>query len=245
MKIYEGEDDGIIGEFRYQTVEFTREELVTGGLTVISQGAVQRYFVAKNPDLAVKKFGSFKFDSQTNTVTARFAVATDYVGQDQKLLNPGYDELKEKCDKLHKANEVLLTELADIRLELSCPETTGMSLEPLYKWAATIVCAKLQLKEKYDALVIAVGKDAQKFSDLLVENEHLKEVAETRALEITRLTLAQQDIDLTPEDAVDLADAKEAIGSGSNVAFTQELVEKACDQAEVVGPDEGQGDKSV
>ena len=141
MKIFETEDDGKIGDLLYKTVEFTRLELIEGGVGVISQGAVQRYFAKKNPDLAIKKFGSFKLDSQADTVTARFAVVNKVV--DQKLLNPGYDELKEQYDAV----------LLDYK---NRSEET------------------VELQERYDALVIAVGKEAQKFSDLLVENEELK-----------------------------------------------------------------------
>ena len=71
MKIYEGEEDGVIGDLLYQTVEFTRKELTEGGAGVISQGAVQRYLAGKRPDLKIKKLGSFKFDGQANTVSVR------------------------------------------------------------------------------------------------------------------------------------------------------------------------------
>lgn len=169
MKIYESEEDGVIGEFRYQTVEFDQTELVANG-GVISQGAAQRYLAKERPDLKIKKCGSFKLDSQANTVTMRFAVPKSVVVkpsipggsktllndcscQDQKLLNPGYDELKEKYDLLSTTYERLLKYVAE--LEIQRDETRV-------------------LQERYDALVVAVGKDAQKFSDLLVENVKLK-----------------------------------------------------------------------
>ncbi len=146
MKIFETEDDGKIGDLLYKTVEFTRQELVAGGVGVISQGAVLRYLEAAKPDLKIKKCGSFKLDSQKDTVTMRIGIA------DTKLLNPGYDELK----------------------------------------------------AKYDALVEAVGKDAQKFSDLLVENENLKKQVVALA-DCAEIDLTSDDEE---EDAADLADAK-------------------------------------
>ncbi len=280
MKIYETEDDGIIGEFKYQTVEFTRLELVEGGVGVISQGAVQRYFAKENPDLKVKKFGSFKFDSQKDVVTARFAVyvidkradvyptvisntVSNAESDGQKLLNPGYDEFLLENKKLKEEIQQLKT---------GQEEYDGLLRD--YKNQSDEV---KKLQERYDALVIAVGKDAQKFSDLLVENETLstqydnliekykvtggklekkhKECEELNSEnndlttansrlreETTRLTPALQAIDLTSddeeEDAADLEEAKEAIDSDSNTTLTLDMVEKACDQAEVVGPDE-------
>ncbi len=153
MKIIE---DDVIGELRYLTVEFDRKELIAGGVGVISQGAVQRYFTEKSPDYKVKKCGSFKLDSQRDIVTMRFGVVnrggvittvSDEVSE-VKLLNPGYDELR----------------------------------------------------ERYDTLVIAVGKDAQKFSAILVENEELKEQLSKLQLDKLNGVLAEQEIDLTSDD---------------------------------------------
>ena len=151
-------EDEVIGELRYLTVEFDQAELLAGHIGVISQGAVRRYFEGKSPDLKVKKCGGLKLDSQRDIVTMRIGVVKksttvtiidEFAGPDndysaaQKLLNPGYDELKTKHDNL----------LLDYQIQ---------SIEVS------------ELKEKYDALVTAVSKDAQKFSDLLVENEKLK-----------------------------------------------------------------------
>ncbi len=208
MKIYQSENDGVIGEFLYQTVEFTQKEFADKGIGVISQVAVRQYLIEERPDLKIKKLGSFKFDSQTNTVTVRIATVNKIVPA--ALLNPGYDELKDNYDRT---------------------------------------------KKRYDALVIAVAKDAQKFSDLLVENEELKKqnaaLAECAGIDISpeapdvQIVIkddkdqkpTEEAIDEMLEDAADLADAKEAIGSGSNVVLTQDMIERACDQAEVVGPD--------
>ena len=71
MKTIENE---VIGDLRYLTVEFDQTELVTGGMGVISQDAVKRYFIEKRPDLKVKKCGGLKLDSQRFTVTMRIGV---------------------------------------------------------------------------------------------------------------------------------------------------------------------------
>lgn len=154
-------EDEIIGELRYLTTEFDQVELLQGSGGVISQGAVRRYFEKKCPDLKVKKCGGLKLDSQRNIVTMRIGVVKekvpvieqqkfnkalidmneavgnfDRVPGEQKLLSPGYDELKAKYDKLQHEKDI-----------------TG---------------------RLYDALVMAVSKDAQKFADLLVENDEIK-----------------------------------------------------------------------
>ena len=54
-------------------------------------------------------------------------------------------------------------QLADIRLELSTPETMecAQTNEPLYKWAATIVCAKIQLEQ----LVATVSNENKRLQE--------------------------------------------------------------------------------
>lgn len=275
MRIIENEDDGVIGELRYVTVEFSRTELTTGGIGVISQGAVQRYFTAKRPDLKIKACNGIKLDHQKNVVTMRVGIA-NHVGmafesvsnifinrkhftqdeggnikrlepkdtselhsknpvgvnpivldkspaysQDQKLLNPGYDELADKLkhmeeqiaefkkgaegrpclcskcadslkpeyDELFEEVRTLSKELDGVRLELSCPETIGMDNEPLYKWAAVVICAKLQLQAKYDALVIAHDKLLEEYK--VVDANLAKLLREKREASI--------DVDLGPD----------------------------------------------
>lgn len=46
----------------------------------------------------------------------------------------------------------LQAEIEDIRLELSCPETSGMDDKPLYVWAAVINCEKLRLQTEVACL---------------------------------------------------------------------------------------------
>lgn len=64
----------------------------------------------------------------------------------------GYAELLMKaCSRLTAAEEALEKaeeELKDVRLELSTPSTAGIQKEPLYKWAALIVCEGHQYRRK-------------------------------------------------------------------------------------------------
>ncbi len=182
MRIYESEDDGVIGEFLYQTVEFTQKEFADKGIRVISQTAVKQHLTEERPDLKVKKLGSFRFNSQENTVSVRIGTLV------QKLLGPGYDELMLSQNKL-------VDEVAESEKQL------------------------LAIQEKHAALIEAVSKDAQKFSDLLVENEELKEENKTldRAVAgYVRAKLTEKaDIELSSEDAADLADVKKVMGGGN------------------------------
>ncbi len=209
MKIVE---DEIIGELRYLTVKFDRIELMAGGVGVISQGAVRRYFEKKSSDLKVKKCGGLKLDSQKDIVTMRFGVVNQPIVKDkcrsekhlesdncpnfygycrcneveqQKFLNPGYDEillknkkLKEKYDTLKRNYDEMVKTLSfatyyNKELEKQFAELKKLNdgLKRQLELGATVY---EELQEKYDALVAAVSKDAQKFSDLLTENEELK-----------------------------------------------------------------------
>ena len=186
MKIYEGENDGVIGELLYQTVEFTKKEFTDKGIGVISQGTVQRYLAEERPDLKIKKLGSFKFDNQENTVTVRIGTPV------QKLLGPGYDELKEKYQDMVRVSNRLVCEILESEKQLLAIQNnydsliekyqiTGGKLSELYKKYDELKKKYDELQHEkdiigrlYDALVIAVAKDVQKFSDLLVENEELK-----------------------------------------------------------------------
>ncbi len=176
MKIIE---DEVIGELRYLTVEFDQAELLAGHIGVISQGAVRRYFEGKSPDLKVKKCGGLKLDSQRDIVTMRFGVVNksttaviidEFAGKDndysaaQKLLNPEYDELKAERDMLVEMNERHVIKLDEL---LKSRNHLVDELDETNKQLLTV-------QERCDALVAAVMQDAQKFSDLLVENEKLR-----------------------------------------------------------------------
>ena len=171
-------EDEVIGEFLYQTVEFTQKEFADKGIGVISQVAVRQYLIEERPDLKIKKLGSFKFDSQKNTVTVRIATVNKTVPV--ALLNPGYDELKAKYDELQHEKDII--------------------------------------ERLYDALVVAVSKDTQKFSELLQENEKLK----------VQLMKMQLDVLACPEDAADLANAKEVFKSADSVPLS-EIEVSPCD----------------
>ena len=180
MKIIE---DEVIGELRYLTVEFDQTEIIADG-GVISQGAAQRYLAKERPDLKIKKCGSFKLNSQERTVTMRVAVALQHKivnspdpmngDREIKLLNPGYDELKAKYDKLKAA---VADDSQDFNLATKLAETQKMYHE--------LQNERDEIGAKYDAIVVAASKDAQKFSDLLVENEELKTGMDDIRLELS------------------------------------------------------------
>ncbi len=98
--------------------------------------------------------------------------------KDQKLLNPGYDELKAKYDEATNELKAVYDALPDTisgntplsKLVAELMKKYNLSVDNF----SILMGEKVRLQEKYDALVTAVSKDAQKFSDLLVENEKLK-----------------------------------------------------------------------
>ena len=171
MKIIE---DKVTGKLRYLTVEFDRAELVTGGMGVISQDAVKRYFIEKRPDLKVKVCGGLKLDSQRDIVTMRVGVvnqlgvenplgvdpivASDTSGYGkQKFLNLRYDELllenkklKEEIQQLRISEEALLGEVWILKLKAS-------GREELSKRCDALVIAHDKLLEEHKALTAIVA----------------------------------------------------------------------------------------
>lgn len=81
-----------------------------------------------------------------------------------------YYELDAKITQLE-------TDLADIKLELSTPETIGMEKEPLYKWAASIVCAKLELQAKIAQLekALKLAYEAMNYLGDILSNHDMVE----------------------------------------------------------------------
>ena len=260
MKIIE---DEVIGELRYLTVEFDQAELLAGHIGVISQGAVRRYFEGECPDLKVKKCGGLKLDSQRDIVTMRIGVVKQLAVKnpvgvnpivasitpgygEPKLLNPGYDELKDERDCLIKLGERRITRIDELK------QSRNHIIDELDETNKQL----LAVQERCDALVAAVMQDAQKFSDLLVENEELKvDLEQTRIalfaecphcveneelkLELRkyeRRLLAFQDVDVSPllpaqvaeiqkkievEDAADLANAKKVLEDSQLMPLTE------------------------
>ncbi|KKL53646.1 hypothetical protein LCGC14_2273380 [marine sediment metagenome] len=92
-----------------------------------------------------------------------------------KFLNPGYDELKKKYDDQYVLYTVLCEDYSKVQ-----EKRNNLLLD--YKIQSIEVS---ELKEKCDALVAAVMQDAQKFSDLLVENEELKTSMDDIRLELS------------------------------------------------------------
>ena len=220
-------EDEVIGKLRYLTIEFDQTELLAGHIGIISQGAVRRYFEGECPDLKVMKCGGLKLDSQRNIVTMRFGVVNkpdieaqkfvtslmdmhkavgniDHAPIDQKFLNPGYDEILLENKKLKEKYDYLIEKY----------QITGNKLSEVYKKYDVLQHEKDIVGRLYDALVAAVSKDAQKFSDLLVENEQLK-------IDLMMYMKTDEPTAFDPEDAVDLADAKEVIESADSVPLSK------------------------
>ena len=235
MKIIE---DEVIGELRYLTVKFDQSELITGGVGVISQGAVRRYFEKKNPDLKVKKCGGLKLDYQEETVAMRFGVVN------QKPSIPGGSKtLLEDFDRIKDAADGEAVPVSDKFSEMKFLNPGYDELKKKYNLSldnfTILMDEKVRLQEKYDALVTAVSKDAQKFSDLLVENEELKvslmmymktdmyaemDEANLSPADKEAIRIGEDALQIPPiaEDAADLADAKEAIKSADSVPLSEE-----------------------
>lgn len=190
------------------------------GNQVISKGQAIRHFEKKHPEYTVVAISSFKIDHQDETISVRVQVKSKPVvllDDNQKpvaLLNPGYDELAEKL------------------------KTAEAQIESENKLCRCGACAdNVDLKERYNALVTAVAKDAQKFSDLLVENEHLKEaheklLEENKVLDqavarhVKAALVEKQEIDYTPDD--DTPDEK----SKRRCFLSAEKLEDAADLAD-------------
>ena len=102
---------------------FVEEEYAISefGNQVISKGQAVRHFEKKHPEYRVIAISSFKIDHQDETISVRVQVhekssipgGSKTLLQDapQKLLNPGYDELKEKYDALYIVHEELKKQL--------------------------------------------------------------------------------------------------------------------------------------
>ncbi len=59
----------------------------------------------------------------------------------------------------------LLKEREGIKLELSCPETIGMENDPLYKWAASVNCAKLEAQKEQEEQDFVINKFSEWYND--------------------------------------------------------------------------------
>ncbi len=167
-----------------------------------------------------------------------------------KLLNPGYDELKDERDCLIKLGERRITRIDELKQSRNhiideLDETNKQLLELQKKYNLSVdnfsilMEEKVRLQERYDALVIAVGKDAQKFSDLLVENEKLRTALQSAQTyyendeygnmgRIFEQTLKEDSADLGPEGEPELADGKPDCDGGCNSCESH-----ACDIDEV------------
>ena len=103
----------------------------------------------------------------TKKIRASIAVSDAFDQTAGKQSNPMITPLLEACKIIDRAE----AELKDIKLELSCPETMecAQKKEPLYKWAATIVCAKHELQARLDREK-ALNKDLLTACDIFQES---------------------------------------------------------------------------
>ncbi len=236
MKIIE---DEVIGELRYLTVKFDTIELMAGGVGVISQGTVRRYFEKKNPDLKVKKCGGLKLDYQEETVAMRFGVVKESVTiepivEKVKLLGPGYDELAAQVEGLKMQLELGATVYEELKKKYDALKQAKEELHDGYdrvvEGAHKDDKEFAELKAKFNALITAVSKDAQKFSDLLVENEELKKqnvaLAECAGIDISSeapdVQIGIKETNLSPAD-------REAIRIGEDALQIPPITEDAVD----------------
>ena len=70
----------------------------------------------------------------------------------QAAINSGisFEDLRKAFEDACECLEQAEKDLNDIRLELSTPSTADLQGEPLYKWAALIVCEGHQLRRKLE-----------------------------------------------------------------------------------------------
>jgi len=101
--------------------------------------------------------------------------------------------LEAEIDRLTVENKKLKDDIADAKLELACPETLGLTNEPIYKQIALIQCVKLQQAEQIAKLniilyhrenglshpdfkpEIEISKQAERIEELENENQLLKD----------------------------------------------------------------------
>ncbi len=230
-------EDEVIGELRYLVVEFDQTELVTGGMGVISQDAVKRYFIEKRPDLKVKKCGGLKLDSQRDIVTMRIGVvnqseklaaALDSIAtgiapehNEQKLLQPGYDEIGAKCATFQREYDAIVVLYDKLEIRYS----------KLIKKYDALVKGKDELHAGYgyDRVVEGARKDDIEFHKLqkkynagvLLRNKLIDDLDETnkQVLKLQRENDRLVYFLVKLEDSADLIAAKEAVVEDSAIGL--------------------------
>lgn len=204
------------------------------GSGVISKGQAIRHYEKIHPEHVVVSISSFKVDHQDETISIRVLVKPKVIGLKefskavmdmhaavgnvdrppigQKLLNPGYDELKALYDALIIAHEETKAELEVTRIA---------ALAPCEK------CEELEAEVNKTGLALL---DAVKEIDYTPDDDTPDERARRRESEDedgpfsesapTAEEVAAAAIEVL-EDAADLADAKEAMKDDDSVPLSE------------------------
>ena len=157
-------------------------------------------------------------------------IAVSDVFHKTKLLNPGYDELMGSHAELEAKNKGLHSRIDELKDErdrlIKLGERRITRIDELKQSRNHIIDELdetnkqlLAVQERCDALVAAVMQDAQKFSDLLVENEKLRAALQSAQIcyendaycDMSRIferALEEDAADLGPEGEPELVDGK-------------------------------------
>ncbi len=155
-----------------------------GGLKLDSQRSIvtMRFGIVNRPNAILVRGKVPPPDNQAIVLPDdnQKPVVSDFHNREisQKLLNPGYDELKTKHDNLLLDYQIQSIEVSELKKKydalVKAKEELHDGYDRVVEGARKDDKEFGELKERCDALVAAVMQDAQKFSDLLVENEKLR-----------------------------------------------------------------------
>lgn len=165
---------------------------------LISKGMAVRHYENLNPEHQVLAISSFKIDHEAETISIRVRVQPKPVGVNrvvlfdakpygQKLLNPGYDELKKKFDDLYALHSALCEDYTKVQEERNVLQSKLVTADETYEG---LRAAHAKLLKEYDELSCIVAH-------------------------------------ATGDDLSD-----------TDTNTFNEAVAKACDQADVIGPDD-------
>ena len=76
----------------------------------------------------------------------------------------GIEKPETEIDRLEAENKQLKDDIADAKLELACPETLGLTNEPIYKQIALIQSIKLQQAKQIEELESKIKLAYENFS---------------------------------------------------------------------------------
>ena len=209
---------------------------------VISKGQAVRHFEKKHPEYTVVAISSFKIDHQAETISVRVQVRPKSVvlpddnqkpvdpmtvapAIDQKLLNPGYDELLVQAGNLVTENtelKRLMDELSSKYEELKAElEVTRIAaLAPCEK--CDNECDKAEDSADFYELKKAHAKLQDEY-DTVVSSGPFAELAPT-AEEVAACAVE------IIQDAADLSDAKDVVAENDTADMPDNVVEEQGDK---------------